>query len=519
MAAERLREARACEEAGRYVEAIAAYEVAIHTARRADAPEVLSAALRHLAVLHHHRDDVDRAHELVREAIKVAASLPNALLAGEALNTQGGLYLTGGHLDKARHAFTRALETGGASRKLRAKIEQNLGIIANIQGRLYEALTRYESSLAAYRAVGDEHGCAIAYHNMGRVSVDRGHAEAADTYYRECLQRAERSGDVYLQGLCLVSQADLDVSRQRYENARQRADAALALFARLGARGSQSGAHRVLGMVYRETGKPQLAEAQFRAAIELAVSAGEILSEADSSRELAALYQVTNRNQEALLLLNTAYRLYRRLDARQELVNVRARLTTIETAYLSVVRSWGRTLNARDTNAAKRCERVLRHSLMAARMLGLDEQQQTSIMIGTHLHDLGMIRVPQKMLRKPGALSAEELRVMQRHPIWGLELLGPVELPWDIKPIIRWHHERCDGSGYPDGLSGDSIPFTAQIVGLFDAYDAMLWPRPYQRRMTSAEAVEQLVMRRAGWSKPVFDTFLRIVNEPAPVTV
>src|SRR5207244_1567744 len=162
------------------------------------------------------------------------------------------------------------------------------------------AVARYQRSLAAYRDCGDEHGCAITYHNLGMLSVDRGMFAAADTYFRESRVLAERTGDAYLQGLCLVNRAEMDVARQRFEDARQDAEASLALFDRLGARGPKADAYRVIGTVYRETGRPALAESRLRAAMDLAATTGSVLGEAEASRELALLYQSMGRNQEAL---------------------------------------------------------------------------------------------------------------------------------------------------------------------------------------------------------------------------
>src|SRR5260370_30556235 len=83
------------------------------------------------------------------------------------------------------------------------------------------------------------------------------------------------------------------------------------------------------------------------------------------------------------------------------------------------------------------------------------------------------------LFRSPGPLTREEFEVVQMHPIWGLELLAAVEFPWDLKPIIRWHHERYDGTGYPDRLRGDEIPVAAQIVGIVDGYDALTTARSH----------------------------------------
>ena len=89
------------------------------------------------------------------------------------------------------------------------------------------------------------------------------------------------------------------------------------------------------------------------------------------------------------------------------------------------------------------------------------------------------------------------------HPVWGIELLAEVEFPWDIKPIIRWHHEKHDGTGYPDQLKGDEIPLHAQIVGVADVWDALTTTRAYRKAMTTAQALEQMEKMRTAWSPAV----------------
>ena len=101
---------------------------------------------------------------------------------------------------------------------------------------------------------------------------------------------------------------------------------------------------------------------------------------------------------------------------------------------------------------------------------------------------------------------------MRTHPILGVELLADVEFPWDIKPIIRWHHERYDGSGYPDGLVGDAIPLSAQIVGILDVYDALTTPRGYQAPLPKQQAIERIVERRGWWSERVVKAFLKAMS-------
>src|SRR5216117_1924476 len=261
-AADFLHEARERERAACLPEAIACYEAAVTAAERGGEPTVLAEALRRLAVVRRHRSEAATARDLCQRSYEVARQDGNDLLAAEALNTLGGLHLSAGVPDDARRAFLEALELGGSSRELRARVEQNLGILANIHGDLHEAVARYERSLDAYRDCRDEHGCALAYHNLGMVSADRGRLSAADCYFRESRALAERVGDAYLRGLCLVNHAEVDVMRQRFEDARQRAEEALALFDQLGAQSAKAEAYRVIGMVYRETGRIVLAESR-----------------------------------------------------------------------------------------------------------------------------------------------------------------------------------------------------------------------------------------------------------------
>ncbi|HEX6435179.1 MAG TPA: HD domain-containing phosphohydrolase [Gemmatimonadales bacterium] len=508
--AELLQQALAHERAGAMAEALQGYAATIESAERNQERGLLAEALRRMGVVHHHRNERDLARTLCLRSYDTALDLGDSVLAAEALNALAGFDFEAGSIKEAREKFYRALELGGASAQLRGRTEQNLGILANIQGALAEALAHYQRSLGAFESIADDRGCAIAYHNLGMVSADRELWDDADRYYSRCLEMAETIGDVHLQGLGLLNYAEVHLARQRYEQARQNAENALAIFDRLGSRLDKADAYKVIGRVYRETGRYALAEARLRSAVELAVSTGSILSEAEASRELALLYQTMGRNQEALRLLNAAHRLFGRLDARVDLVDVSTKVARLEDTYFEVVRSWGQSIESSDTYTFGHCERVASYALAVARELGLDEAQQTTIRIGAYLHDLGKVRVPHEILNKPGALTPEEFRVIQMHPVWGVELLATVEFPWDIKPIIRWHHERHDGTGYPDRLKGDEIPVNAQIICIVDVYDALTTTRSYRPALTPAEALRQIAECRSWWRPDVYQAFMRL---------
>jgi putative nucleotidyltransferase with HDIG domain len=490
-------------------EALQGYTAAIEAAERDGERAILAESLRRLGVVYHQRDERGRARELCERSYRTASDLGDVVLAAEALNALAGFDFEGGAIAAAREKFYQALELGGADAELRGRTQQNLGILANIQGALAEALAHYQRSLQAFESIGDDRGCAGAYQNLGIVCVHRKLWDDADRYFRRSLEIAEAIGDVHLRGLGLLNHAEVHLARQRYDEAKQNAEAALGIFDQLGAKLDKADAYKVIGKVYRETGRHALAESRLRSAIDLAVSTGSILSEAEASRELALLYQQMGRNQEALRLLNAAHRLFGRLDARVDLVDVSTKVGKLEDTYFAVVRDWGQSIESSDSYTFGHCERVAGFAVALARALGLDEEQQTAIRIGAYLHDLGKVRIPHEILNKPGALTPEELGVIQMHPIWGLELLATVEFPWDIKPIIRWHHEKYDGSGYPDRLRGDEIPVSAQIICIVDVYDALTTTRSYRGALSHAEALAKMQEVKAWWRSDVYQAFMR----------
>lgn len=511
-----LHEARQLERSGCAPEALEGYLRAIAAATRAGDSSTHAEALRRSAVLRHHRGESNEARTLCRESVALARAADKPHLAAEALNTLGCIDLATGSLTEARANFISALGMGGASQELEARVEQNLGVIANIQGDLDEAIARYRHSLDAYQAAGSEHGCAIAYHNLGLVTADQGLWTEASAHFAQSLAIAERAGDVFLRAQCLLGDAKAKLARQQFDDARTGAEQALALFEQLGARSDKSGAYRLIGIVYRETGRAALAESRLRSAIQLAADTQSVLNEAEATRELALLYQQMGRNQEALTLLSASHALFGRLDARRDLVNVGAKVLDLEGTYLEVVREWGQSIESSDSYTYGHCSRVADAAVAVAQALGLSELEVTTIRLGAYLHDLGKVKVPHEILNKPGPLTRDEFEIVKMHPVWGTEMLEEVEFPWDIKPIIRWHHEKYDGTGYPDMLRGDEIPLAAQVVGIADVYDALTTTRAYRPAMTHAEAVEQMAKGRGAWAPAVHAAFERAMAAVTP---
>jgi len=504
----KLRAGKAHDRAGRLDDAVSVYREAVHLAEGSGERAALVEALRRLAVVHHRRNEAGEADQLAQRSYDEARELGDRILAGEALNTMAGFALQAGEIESARTTFLEALSFAANGHPLQGRIHQNLGILASIQGDREEALEHYRRSLKAFEWAGDERGCAIAYHNLGMTASQQGELDDAEEWLSKSAVIAARVGDVHLEGLCELNQAEVAHQRGEHEQALKRAESALLIFEQLGSRADKADAYKLIGTVFRETGRPVLAESRLRAAVSLAQETGSVLGEAEASRELALLYQGLGRNQEALKLLNNAHELFTRLDARVDLVDVAGKQQELETTFLTVVREWGQSIESSDHYTFGHCERVARYAVAVARQLGLDPMQETTIRLGAYLHDVGKVKVPHEVLNKPGRLSEEEFDLMKLHPIHGVELVAGIDFPWDLKPIIRWHHEKLDGSGYPDRLRGDEIPLAAQIIGIADVYDALTTTRSYRPALSREEALEEMKRCRGWWRLEVFMAFL-----------
>ena len=166
----------------------------------------------------------------------------------------------------------------------------------------------------------------------------------------------------------------------------------------------------------------------------------------------------------------------------------------------SVILSLALTIEARDPYTGGHCERLARYGVALGAHLGLDEEQRIALHRGGFLHDVGKVAVPDAVLLKGGPLTPDERATMERHPVIGDALCGEMRSLEAVRPIVRHHHERADGSGYPDHLRGDAIPLLASVIGVVDAYDAMTTARSYKTARSPEAACRGLLEDVArGW--------------------
>jgi len=188
-------------------------------------------------------------------------------------------------------------------------------------------------------------------------------------------------------------------------------------------------------------------------------------------------------------------------------------LDSAEAAFMTLAL----TIEARDPMTNGHCQRLAKHAVALGNALGVSEQDLQALHRGGYLHDVGKVGVPDAVLLKRGRLTAEEFELMKRHPDIGDSLCAPPQSLRTVRPIIRCHHERLDGSGYPQGLRGDDVPLLAQIVGIADVYDALTSHRPYRRALSADEAARHLLDEAAAgkFRRKHVEVFLNVATVAA----
>jgi putative nucleotidyltransferase with HDIG domain len=220
------------------------------------------------------------------------------------------------------------------------------------------------------------------------------------------------------------------------------------------------------------------------------------------------------------VLVRTASRTLRRQAA-----SLAARTAELSDAYavleqnaLEAVETLNATVDARDPYTAGHSQRVQEIAVAVARELGLSGKELDAIAHAGLFHDIGKLGVPDAILTKPAKLTTQEYELMKHHPADGANIVAKFGRLRDAVPLIRHHHERWDGNGYPEGLGGNEIPLGAAIVGLADAWDAMTTDRPYHRALDADEAEAELRKHRGTQFAPlVVDAFFRVL-ERSPAT-
>ncbi|HEV2736220.1 MAG TPA: HD domain-containing phosphohydrolase [Longimicrobiaceae bacterium] len=503
----RIEAGRAAEMEGRREESRGHYEAALHALRSPVQARLAATIIRWIGRTHRADGNFDAVVDCAEAALAISTLGDDAAGTAHALNLLGGASQQRGELEEAADLFRSAYHhaQGVGDYELIAMTQLNLGVVANIQGNLHAARERYAAALDGFRAIGNESNVPFVLNNLGMLYTDLGQWEAAERHYADAMEVCERTGNVSARISIEVNRAELALARDDFEGARQSCDAAFELIQRTGETRALGDLHKHYGILHRDTGELWRAENHLGRAAAIADERQDLLLAAETAREQAELFWRQQRNQDTLRALNRAYLWFTQLRARRELADIDGRMATLEAMFLEIVHRWGESIESADAYTQGHCMRVADYACALAEEAirrraatagpehpgseGLREQTLLWFRMGALLHDVGKLDVPVAVLNKSGPLTAAERTIMERHPDAGVELLADIEFPWDIRPMVRHHHERWTGGGYPTGIAGAEIPLSARILCIADVFDALTSDRPYRRGYSPAQAL------------------------------
>lgn len=521
--AARIAEGLKLERAGQRAAARAIYETSLYELENVEHHSATaSALLRWTGRTFADDADTDAAFDCYAAALSVAMASGDRPGVASVVNLMAIAQQQRGDFDEATRLYRRAVKYASLAGEanLVAMIEQNLGTIAGIRGDQPTALTHYRAALAGYRRLGLDAPLSGLLNNLGMLYSQMRRWRSAEETYDEAYTTALRTGDVGTQIAVAVNRAELFIMRRDFTVARQWCDTALMLAEQTGDERALGDAYKHYGVIARESGDYNGAEEFLNRAWQIAEQRHEMVLAAHTARERAELYRRQERNRDTLRELNTAHRLFSQLRARRDVVETRRKLGELEGKFLEIVREWGASIESKDNYTSGHCDRVADFACTLAGLAGFDPESLFWFRAGALLHDVGKLIVPSSILNKPGPLSPEERALMERHPAAGEKMLAGIEFPWDVKPMIRHHHERWDGSGYPDRIAGDAIPIAARILCLADVWDALTTDRPYRTAFTRDRAMEIMSADSGKAFDPALFTLFRSIVEqrsvPAP---
>ena len=468
------------------------YECALYLIRSPDDVPQAPMILRRIGRLHVDDGDYAAAADCILASIAVAEALGEVAAVAHATNVLAISHWQRGDLEKAEEWYreARRLAERVGDAKLLAVVEQNLGLVANARGEIPLALEHFRESLVRYHALGLSEYAGPLLNQIGMAHADLEQWDDASAAYESAIESSERVNDLGTTMAARTNRIEMWIALREFARARGESHRLLLEAESAQDRGVLAETYKLLGVISCETDALGEAEEYLDIAQSLAVERGDFMLAAEALRELAECHASRGESRAALHALTAAHRLFADADGRRALGDVVGQLGRLERRFLEVVEQWSESIESKDRYTLGHCRRVSTYACAVARDLGLGEGSLFWFRVGALLHDVGKLTVPSEILNKPSALDPRERALLERHPEAGVELLADVEFPPEVFAMIRAHHERWDGTGYPDRLAGVEIPLAARILCVADVYDALTTDRPYRRGYTRDHALE-----------------------------
>ena len=508
-------EAHRAAASGRRALARQRYESALYLLRDPADSAIASMILRRVGRTYIDDGDVAAGMDCLTAALAIAEASDHASEIAHTMNVMAISNLQRGNVEQAEPLYAEAERVAriAGDEKLLAMIEQNMAVIASMRGDVTTALRHHQASLERYRALGLQEELARQLSNIGLACHGVGRYAEAGAYYSEALEIARTCGDTWTRLMVEVNQVALLIAQWDFTGARVVCDRILLEAGAIQETRLLAETYKHCGVIARETGSLTEADGYLRMAYEQAITREDLLLAAETAREQAELFLELGRNRETLQALSTSHRLFTQLRAQRDLTDISLRLRRLEHRFHDLVQKWAQGIESKDAYTLGHCERVADLACAIANDMEFDQTTMFWFRVGALLHDVGKIVVPPEILNKAGQLTPEERRIMERHPEAGVELLRDVEFPWDVIPMIRSHHERWDGHGYPDRLAGEAIPLSARILCVADVYDALTTDRPYRKAFETADALKLMEADSGrGFDPGILERFVRLMR-------
>jgi len=513
-----IQQAQLADREGRRDDARVLYERALFSLkRRADAP-VASSLLRWIGRLHHQNGDVDAALEAFDAALTIAEFSGDDSEIGKAYHEQAAVHRQLGQLDLAESLYnqarSRALDTG--QMRLAAMTAQNLGLIALIRGDHDKALRHHRASVAEYRALGVPKEVLDSLRSLGRLCADLERWEDGARALDEAAQIADVLGDIAERARIQTQRVALEIGRGEFVAALTACEVARTIAARLPDADVLGEIEKHLGTIARETGELAASEEHFERAQQIAVTRCDLPLSAETAREHAESCRKQGRLRDALMHFNRGHRIFTQLGATREALDLDLQMGRLERQFLEVARSWAGSIESKDRHTQGHCERVADLACALAMRDGCESRDLFWFRMGATVHDIGKLIIPSDVLNKPGKLAPDEWDLVRRHPVAGVEMLVEMDFPGEVGPMVRSHHERWDGQGYPDGLAGEAIPRSARMLCIADVYDALMSKRSYKGALSHDAALDIMRSDIGQFDPYLFELFEDLMRTRAP---
>jgi len=462
------------------------------------------------------RDDWEGALDAFGKSLEIFRECEEREGEASAYNCIGIVLFENGKWEQAEDYYHKGLEIAEEldDLELIGEINNNLGALASARGDLNRAIVHYQESIPRFERQGNPRGLAEAYHNLGMAFAEKGDLAQAREYYEKSLEISKDIGEVSLTSITYLNKAELHLNLLDLPEAKNFVDRASEIAKTVGDMLGLAEAYKIYGLINRETGDWKHAHKFLTDCLKLNEQYRSPLGMAEAYRELGLTYKREGNSKKTLQMLSKSLNIFQELRAKRNIRSLSKEIYELERIYLSIIREIASDVELKDPYTLGHSRRVAMYALALANRFDMSEEDKKGIITAAYLHDVGKTKISTKILRKPGKLSQYEYELIKRHPALGVLIMQSVDFPWDVKPLVRHHHERFDGKGYPDGLCGTSIPLGARIIAVADVFDAMTSSRSY-RPARGEEEARGIVMADSGtaFDPEIVEEFVMLVRK------